>query len=242
MLPVIEKLLILQDRDRRLSQVQGELASLQPQKTNTSARVARAKADLDAVKLHAKQLESDRKKLELDVDAKKQQIEKYSVQQFQTKKNDEYQALGREITNCKRDIVALEDGQLDLMEKLEAAQRNVITATRIHEEALKEVDKAMATLAARERDLEQRLAELSAGRESLAAEVGTDLLPRYERLRRNKGDRVVVGIEHSVCGGCHMKLPTQILVTTRGAQELATCPNCSRLLYHTSDMELTPAD
>ncbi len=65
---------------------------------------------------------------------------------------------------------------------------------------------------------------------------------RYERLFKSKGDNVVVGVEHSVCGGCHMKLPPQIIASCRGQAELVTCPNCGRILYYTADMLLTGGD
>ena len=93
MLPVIENLLILQDRDRKIMRVEAELANLAPERAALEQRAQRAQAQTDAGKLKAKQLESDRKKLELDVEAKKGLIEKYSLQQFQTKKNEEYRAL-----------------------------------------------------------------------------------------------------------------------------------------------------
>jgi predicted nucleic acid-binding Zn-ribbon protein len=57
-----------------------------------------------------------------------------------------------------------------------------------------------------------------------------------------KGATVVAGIQHGVCGGCHMKFPVQLVVTCQAGRELVTCPNCGRILYHTSDMDLTPID
>ena len=56
---------------------------------------------MDAVKTKIKLVETERKKLELEVDSKKQQIERYSLQQFQTKKNEEYRALAHEIETCR---------------------------------------------------------------------------------------------------------------------------------------------
>src|ERR1043165_9326755 len=104
MLDVIDKLLILQDRDRQISQVRSELSSIAPQRERLQARVTHAQTHLDEAKLKLKQLESDRKRLELEVDSKKQQIEKYSLQQFQTKKNDEYRALATEIRSEERRV------------------------------------------------------------------------------------------------------------------------------------------
>ncbi|MBI3191563.1 MAG: hypothetical protein HYZ36_02780, partial [Pedosphaera parvula] len=117
MLEAIEKLLILQDRDRRILRIQGELDSIQPQRTMLEARISNSHTALEAAKLRGNQIESDRKKLELEVEAKKQSIEKYSLQQFQTKKNEEYRALAKEIETCKDAIRDIEDSELELMEK-----------------------------------------------------------------------------------------------------------------------------
>ena len=52
-----------------------------------------------------------------------------------------------------------------------------------------------------------------------------------------KGDNIIVGIPHGICGGCHMKMPTYIFLATKGEQEIVQCINCSRILYYTRDME-----
>ena len=87
-----------------------------------------AQAAVAAAKARGKQIENDRKQRELEVDAKKQQIGRYSLQQFQTKKNEEYRALAHEIDSCNANIVELEDAQLELMEQADASQREIKAA------------------------------------------------------------------------------------------------------------------
>ena len=89
MLEAIEKLLILQDRDRKIRRVQAELANIEPERQTLRVKQAAAQAELDKAKQRSKQIESDRKRLELDVEAKKAQIERYANQQLQTRKNEE---------------------------------------------------------------------------------------------------------------------------------------------------------
>ena len=113
MLDVIEKLLVLQDRDRKILQTKDELAHVEPERRDFVARTTGSQAKLDAAKLRVKHLESDRKKIELDVEAKQQQSDKYATQQLQTKKNEEYRALQNEIENCKKAIGVLEDQELE---------------------------------------------------------------------------------------------------------------------------------
>src|SRR5947199_1257504 len=89
MFDTIEKLLILQDRDRKIQRVKNELAHIEPERQMLKAKAAGAQSGLDNAKLRGKQVESARKDLELEVEAKKELITKYANQQLQTRKNEE---------------------------------------------------------------------------------------------------------------------------------------------------------
>src|SRR5262245_1007641 len=242
MLEVIEKLLVLQDRDRKISRVQDELSRMGPERDGLQSKLTASQQQLDAAKHQAKHLESERKKLELEVEAKKQLIDRYSLQQFQTKKNEEYRALAHEIEMCKEAIVKLDDQQLEFMEQIEKAQHIVATATRAVAEAKKLVDARQADLAAGEAGLNKELAELLSNRGQLATAVDEGTRSKYERLFKQKGQNVVVGIHHGVCGGCHMRLSRSVVVTCQAEQEIISCPNCGRILYYTPDMDLAVAE
>src|SRR5208282_893383 len=164
---VIEKLLILQERDRRILRTKDQLARIEPERQSLQARAAAAQAGLEAAKTKLKQIESDRKKLELEADSKKQQIERYSLQQFQTKKNEEYRALAHEIDTCKGTITTLEDQQLTLMEQAESLQKDAAAASRESDEARKLAEDHLKELAAREQSLRAELTELGSNREQL---------------------------------------------------------------------------
>ncbi len=242
MIDVIEKLLILQDRDRKLIKSREELAHVEPERQELKGRASGTQAKLDAAKLRVKQIESDRKKLELDVEAKKAQIEKYSTQQLQTKKNEEYKALANEIENCKKVITGIEDQEIELMEQAETAQKEVTVAQLAANEARKLLDEKVSSLDAREKNLRGDLALLESNRSELAAAVEESALAKYERLLKSKGGNVVVGISHQACGGCHMKLSRGTVVAVQGGQELVTCNSCGRILYFTRDMDIAIVD
>jgi predicted nucleic acid-binding Zn-ribbon protein len=239
---IIEKLLILQDRDQRILRVREQLARIGPERDTLGAQTSAAQAALAAAKARAKQIENDRKQRELEVETKKQQIGRYSLQQFQTKKNEEYRALAHEIDTCNAGIVQLEDAQLELMEQAEATQREILAAGRQAAELQNLADGQLKDLAAREQTLTAELAELESHRDQVKSAVDETALHRYERLLKMKGGSVVVGIEHGVCGGCHMKFPVQLVVSCQAERELVSCPNCGRILYYTSDMDLAVID
>jgi len=238
----IEKLLILQDRDRKIRRVGGELARIEPERHSFQNKAASAQSALEAAKNRVKQVESERKALELEVESKKELIARYANQQLQTRKNEEYRALNHEIETCNKAIFEIENKELELMEQAEAAQKEVIAATHATKTAKKLMEEQLTNLAAREANLKKELAELETNREELFSAVDESARGRYERLVKSKGENVVVGIQHGVCGGCHMRVPPQLLVQCQAKQELVTCSNCGRILYYTRDMDLAVAE
>ena len=242
MLEAIEKLLILQDRDRQIRRVKAELSQIEPERQSLKAKASGTLNRLDDARQRVRQVESDRKRLELDVEAKKQLIERYANQQLQTRKNEEYRALAHEIEVCKADITKIEDQEIELMEQAEQAQKEVARLVREASEAKTLMEEQVSRLGDREQSLKKELAGLDSNRAELAAAVDPSFGARYERLVKSKGENVVVGVQHGVCGGCHMKLPAQILVTCQQQQELVTCTNCGRILYYSRDMALAAAE
>ena len=57
------------------------------------------------------------------------------------------------------------------------------------------------------------------------------LLQIYERLLRNKKDRVIVPIENRTCSGCHIALTAQHENLVRKGENLVFCEHCSRIHY-----------
>jgi predicted nucleic acid-binding Zn-ribbon protein len=242
MLETIEKLLVLQDRDRKIHRVQAELAHISPERDGLRAKAAATQTQLDVAKNRVKQIESERKRLEIDVESKKEQISKYANQQLQTRKNEEYRALAQEIEHCKAEITKIEDHEIELMEQAESAQKEVLRAMADASAAKKLVESEVTQLDQREGNLKNELTEFQKGREDLATAVDEMSRSRYDRLMKSKGDNVIVGINHGVCGGCHMKLTAQILVNCKSQKEIVPCANCGRILYYTRDMELVAAE
>ena len=76
-LPAVTQLLIIQDRDRKLRQLKGELKSAPLEKAAAEAKASGTAAALDAAKLRAKEIEVKRKELENEVRTREERIAKY---------------------------------------------------------------------------------------------------------------------------------------------------------------------
>ncbi|HXQ02096.1 MAG TPA: hypothetical protein VN801_03940, partial [Candidatus Udaeobacter sp.] len=95
--PELEQLLVLQDRQQKIRQIQTEVETVPLRRTSLEAQLAASVSAVDALKQKARQVEVDRKRLELDVGTRTESISRLKTQQYQTRKNDEFQAMGHEI-------------------------------------------------------------------------------------------------------------------------------------------------
>ena len=232
----IRQLLILQDRDMKFSRLEDELESLDPERQSAKRDSLNRQQVYEEAKQHLVKLEVRRKDLDNDVEAKKTQINKYAQQQLETRKNEEYTALGREIDHAKEIISKIEDEELELLVEIDAYKPKIEEAKRIAEEAKAHEVATLADFDEREKNIEKELEALEDERDALINKLDSKLVRHYERLLETKSGEVVVGVDHGICRGCHMKLQAQTLVDAKSGRDMVTCTNCGRLLYYTREM------
>ena len=232
MLAEIEQLLVIQDHDTNIKALENELQTLPYERNRLEQLIQDRTAALQRNRLHSKEIEVQRKKLELDASARREQIAKYKTQQFQTRKNDEFQALGNEIGRLDREITQIEDQEIDLMEQAETAAREIQSADSNFKTEQAQVQQQLGGLKQKGEILTKTLEETKAARLKAAAAVtDRELLVRYERIFQSKGGNAVVPIEHEVCMGCHMKNTTTNVHRAKLAREVVYCDQCGRMLY-----------
>ncbi len=227
----LEQLLILQDRAQKIRQVEAELRTLPQERKALDAQVTAAAAHLEALKQRGRLVEVEKKKLELDVGTRNESIARLKTQLYETRKNDEFSAMGREIERYQNEISALEDQELELMEQADVFKAQFAVEEKQTAAAKESIAKQVANLDSKEATLGTRLEELKKEREDLAAKVDEDLLDRFNRLFASKGDAAVVALEHEFCTGCHMKVTTATSVRVKGGLEIVSCEQCGRILY-----------
>ena len=224
-------MLILQDRAQKIRQVEAELRSMPLERASLDAQVAAASASLEAVKDQARHVERDKKKLELDVGTREESIARLKTQQYETRKNDEFSAMGREIERYQTEISGLEDQELELMEKADQLKTQIAEEEKRAAAGKESIAKQIINLDSKQETLTERLEGLKKEREELAGKVDEDLLDLFNRLFVSKGDAAVVGLELDVCTGCHMKVTTATAVRVKGGREIVSCEQCGRILY-----------
>ena len=232
MVPEIEKLLVLQEREQKKMRLERELTAWPVEMKNLEAKRAEIRAVAEQKRLEAQQTEVERKKLELEAESHRTKVARYKIQQFETRKNEEFQALGTESAREEKEIQDIEDRELELMDAGEKAKKTAVTEAEAAKSREAEVAAKEAELGKKRGELEGRLAELVKEIDALAAGVEEGLLAKYRRILTHKKDAAIVPVLNGVtCGGCHMKLTQGSVLAAKGGKAEATCENCGRLLF-----------
>jgi len=201
------------------------------QRKNLESQLATSAAGVEALKQKARQTEIDRKKLELDAGTRTENITRLKTQQYQTRKNDEFQAIGHEIERYENEIRKIEDEELELMVEADKVKGDLAAEEKKAATVKESIGRQITDLDEKSKVLQARLEELTKERIELAGKIDEDVLGRFERLFNSKGDAAVVALEHEVCTGCHMKVTTQTAHRVKAGKEIVSCENCGRILY-----------
>ena len=227
----LEQLLILQDRDQKIRQIQTEIETVPLRRKSLEAQSAASKASVEVLKQRARQVEMDRKKLELDVGTRTETISRLKTQQYQTRKNEEFRAIGHEIERYENEIRKIEDEELELMVLADKVKAELAEEEQNAAAVKNSVTRQTADLDEKSQALDGQLQGFTKERSELAGQIDEDLLALFERLFESKGDAAVVAVEHGVCTGCHMKVTIATAARVKAAKEIVSCENCGRILY-----------
>ncbi len=217
-LPEHAELSQLEQREREL---RDEIAALEAREGDLRREQGKADADVEQVR---SRIGRDRSRLDAG----------------QVSSPRELENLQSEIASLNRRQSDLEDVELEVMERLEAAQAR-----------LKEAAAERASIAADlqavtgRRDIAlAELAELSGKaadrRAVVVADEPADLIELYERLRVQHGGVGAAALRRGQCQGCHLSLNTVDLNAIRAAapDEVVRCEECRRILVRTDESGL----
>lgn len=188
--------------------------------------------NLEALKQELAKILLDKKQKELDLHTKEEEKKKHQSELNKVRKNEEYFALQNEINRLGKDVSAIEDGILTMMESIE----NVNTKIKLEQELIKQeegkLQQEISRLGGDLADINNTIAVKELQRVDLAAKVPAESMALYEKIRKSKKGLAVAEVRKNFsCGGCNMTLPPQIVNEVRKMERLVLCENCSRILF-----------
>ena len=192
------------------------------------------KAKLELENIKKKQEAASRKKREKESELSETQekIRKMKARISDLKTNKEYQAYQKEIEGSEKEITAIEDVILQLMEEIDAVSKEQKAKEAAVNAEIQKIDSFKAELDAEVVNNERELALLKQERAGTVARIDPDVYKTYMRILLDSGDGVAVTTARDeLCSGCDMNIPPQLYVEIRKNQELLQCPQCRRILY-----------
>jgi uncharacterized protein len=227
----VRALLILQDRDRRLLALAKDLEKLPQDEARAKAKLAGDQAAV--TKAHQALLDCELrvKKIELDAETRRTTIKRLKLQQFETRKNEEFVALGHEITRYEKDLDDFETKELEAMDEVDGFRSAHKATVLALAETAKRVEEDLATVKQRHQQMQAHRQEVLTEREVLLAKAPEAIIPLYNRLMKTKDGLAVAPLRDGKCEGCHMKLIASTVIKAQSAREIAQCEDCGRILY-----------
>jgi len=196
-----------------------------------------AQAALESAKERAKSNQGNRKKLESEIGSIESKISKYRDQMMAVKTNDEYRALQHEIEHAQNAIRKIEDDILNLMMDAESSQGDIKAAeTRLKEDQQK-VDQERKQLTEQNQHDLSALESYLKERKEIETSISSDLLPRYERVRKARGGIAVAAARNEVCEICQVRIRPQVFQEIRRNDQIIACDACQRILYDPENLD-----
>lgn len=234
------RLLSVQELDTHAAQAQHRLASL-PARAELDALLAR-EAELNGRRIEAETAVGDLKrevtKSEDDVQSVRARAERDNARLLSgTMTPRELQALTAELEVLAKRQSALEEIELDAMQRLEDAESvadGVVAEAAVIAAALADVRERLAAESA---VIEEELAQIVRDRSNAAFGLDEGLVALYEKLRAAQGGIGAAPLQFGACQGCHMKLnPADLAsIQTRPADDIVRCEECGRILVRGAD-------
>lgn len=214
---MIRLLRLRRQRQKELDQVESLRKELRDQLTGKENEIASLNEQVNQFETKISELTDKIKRLE--------------TQQSSVKKLDEFNAITQEITSTEREKINLEQRVSNLVDKrveeeeiLEKIRESLSSSETSSVQIEEEIKSSMQKINEEGQSLKEK-------RDQLVEVADPQVLKIYERLLKNKKDRVIVPIENRACSGCHIALTAQHENLVRKGENLTFCEHCSRIHY-----------
>jgi len=183
--------------------------------------------------INYKNLQIKLKRKELDLVEKSNKISKHQEDLYGGKISDikELKQIQKVIANYKEEKDSIEEELLNLMEEAEDLDKLIRDIDRNLKIKDKEFIKSKEEIDLKRSSIEKNLHSLKVKRKEILSKIHNDrLLKEYELIRKEKGGKAIIEVDGSICPGCYLDLPSDVIYQLEKNRKIVICPNCSRIL------------
>lgn len=223
---------------KRLQAIDAQLYTLrqaQQQKPReleaATAHVAAQETACKAAEATVTSLQLAQKEKEVELQTREASVKKLKGQLFQVKTNKEYTAMQREIDALQADNSLLEEAILKTFDAIDEATKERERQRRELAMRQQAFAQEKARLEGELAEIGERIAALERDRLAIVPDVPKPALGLYERVLGIREGIALVPLVDNSCGGCHRRLPPQVINQVYLNADLVTCETCNRILY-----------
>lgn len=227
----MEMLLRLQSVDYDLGELDRSKDYLPEMINNLEHEIADTKTALEASEKELTEQNLLNNRLDLELTTLNQELAKFQKQMMIIKTNKEYDAITNEIANRKVRISEIEEEILkaltridDLKEKIKEYKGKLDEIEKSNEDELVHLREELGSI-------DDKIKIKEGDRKNVTVRIDKKLLATYERVKKGRGNQVVVAIKKRACGACYKGVPPQIIQEIRKGEMIYSCDNCGRILF-----------
>lgn len=230
--PEIQPLLELQEIDKELSRAESSKKGIPSEIDILQERIFERKKKLESTREALRKSEVARKQIDLTIQQIEEKVIKLKTQQLTVKKNEEYEALNRELVLSGEAIDAEEEKGLEILEEMDRLEMELQRLTKEVEEEVQEIEAAISALKKRGEALAVQIESVKEKLNQQSKRVTPSLLEVWNRLHQKKIRLpLVVSGKGKKCGGCHMRISNDLESRLLMGEVEVHCDQCGRLLY-----------
>lgn len=231
-----DDLLSIQEHDSAVDRLQAQRDKLveRQELVDRQAAVAELTARLGELRAERDEVEREVKRYDDNVAAistRRAEVEE-AMFSGSTSNPKELQAMQAEVDQFNRQQSAVEDQEIEAMERREELEVEIDDLEKRLDSARGEVEGLEATLVEKEAQIDARVEEERSAREALVPGVPDDLLELYEKIRPQNNGIGAARLVGGTCQGCHLALPAMEVdrVKKQPADALVRCEQCGCIL------------
>ena len=150
------------------------------------------------------------------------------------------ESLQHEIASLGVRQRELEDAELEVLERLEEAQKILAQLRSSHAQTSVELDQTRNQLASKISEIDNQISECEVQRSQAVNGLPQDFLDLYNKVRTDLGGVGAAMLHRAQCQGCHIALDASELSRIRSlaSDVVVRCEQCRRILVRTAESGL----
>ena len=144
--------------------------------------------------------------------------------------NKEFQLIKDRIAADEQANSCQADEIFETLEKIDALEAEVQTATENMEKSQSELDAIDAKVTAELKELEIQESQIKEDLAQSEKQIHSDLKGPYRHVVKTKGEEALAETDLSTCGNCHQTIRPQV-VSELKMQKAVICVGCGAILY-----------